>query len=167
MSGYVYDSYAAVDPYQGYGQAYAVPAYPAGAVPAGPAEELRTIFITGFPLDVKERELNNLLRFLPGYEVSEWPARGGNQRPARARAASSAGPAGRSRPAATPRGARRAQHGPRMPCWHGHRPSARPLPAAQRRAAGPRRAPAPGAVITRPRRAAHAPPPPPPCRPAR
>jgi hypothetical protein len=63
MSGYVYEAYGvhAVDPY---GQAYAVPAYPTGA-----GEESRTIFITGFPLDVKERELNNLLRFLPGYEV--------------------------------------------------------------------------------------------------
>ena len=28
------------------------------------------MFITGFPDDIKERELNNLLRFLPGYEVS-------------------------------------------------------------------------------------------------
>ena len=27
------------------------------------------MFITGFPDDVKERELNNMLRFLPGYEV--------------------------------------------------------------------------------------------------
>ena len=32
--------------------------------------QVRTIFVTGFPDDVKERELNNLLRFLPGYEVS-------------------------------------------------------------------------------------------------
>lgn len=31
--------------------------------------QVRTIFVTGFPDDVKERELNNLLRFLPGYEV--------------------------------------------------------------------------------------------------
>ena len=31
--------------------------------------ELRTVYITGFPQDVKERELNNLLRFLHGYEV--------------------------------------------------------------------------------------------------
>jgi hypothetical protein len=27
------------------------------------------VFVTGFPADVKERELNNMLRFLPGYEV--------------------------------------------------------------------------------------------------
>lgn len=33
------------------------------------ADEVRTVFITGFPDDVKERELNNMLRFLPGYEV--------------------------------------------------------------------------------------------------
>ncbi len=63
MSGYMYDAYGAhaADPYgQAYGQM--VPAY-------GGLEEVRTIFITGFPLDVKERELNNLLRFVPGYEV--------------------------------------------------------------------------------------------------
>lgn len=29
----------------------------------------RTLFVTGFPADMRERELNNLLRFLPGYEV--------------------------------------------------------------------------------------------------
>ncbi|KAG6764995.1 hypothetical protein POTOM_029009 [Populus tomentosa] len=34
-------------------------------------EEVRTIFITGFPDDVKERELQNLLRWLPGYEASQ------------------------------------------------------------------------------------------------
>mmetsp|Transcript_18014 Transcript_18014/g.32892 ORF Transcript_18014/g.32892 Transcript_18014/m.32892 type:complete len:263 (-) Transcript_18014:1965-2753(-) len=34
-------------------------------------EEIRTIFITGFPKDVKDRELNNLLRFLPGYSASQ------------------------------------------------------------------------------------------------
>lgn len=33
------------------------------------ADEVRTVFITGFPEDVRERELNNMLRFLPGYEV--------------------------------------------------------------------------------------------------
>ncbi len=37
------------------------------ALPA--ADEVRTVFITGFPEDVRERELNNMLRFLPGYEV--------------------------------------------------------------------------------------------------
>ena len=42
------------------------PAY--GAPPAS-ADEVRTIFISGFPADVKDRELNNLMRFLPGYEV--------------------------------------------------------------------------------------------------
>lgn len=35
-------------------------------------DEVRTLFITGFPEDVKERELNNLLRFLPAYEVTAW-----------------------------------------------------------------------------------------------
>ncbi|KAJ4838793.1 hypothetical protein Tsubulata_021612 [Turnera subulata] len=34
-------------------------------------DEVRTIFITGFPDDVKERELQNLLRWLPGYEASQ------------------------------------------------------------------------------------------------
>ncbi|MBA0778925.1 hypothetical protein Gotri_003211, partial [Gossypium trilobum] len=32
---------------------------------------VRTIFITGLPEDVKERELQNLLRWLPGYEASQ------------------------------------------------------------------------------------------------
>lgn len=32
---------------------------------------MRTIFITGLPDDVKERELQNLLRWLPGYEASQ------------------------------------------------------------------------------------------------
>ncbi|KAL3528518.1 hypothetical protein ACH5RR_007840 [Cinchona calisaya] len=36
-----------------------------------PVDELRTIFITGLPADVKERELQNLLRWLPGYEASQ------------------------------------------------------------------------------------------------
>ncbi|GFP90546.1 RNA-binding protein with multiple splicing 2, partial [Phtheirospermum japonicum] len=35
------------------------------------ADELRTIFISGLPEDVKERELQNLLRWLPGYEASQ------------------------------------------------------------------------------------------------
>lgn len=39
------------------------------AAPFGNPDEVRTVFITGFPPDVKERELNNMLRFLPGYEV--------------------------------------------------------------------------------------------------
>ncbi|XP_050136005.1 uncharacterized protein LOC126611672 [Malus sylvestris] len=34
-------------------------------------EEVRTIFITGLPEDVKEREIQNLLRWLPGYEASQ------------------------------------------------------------------------------------------------
>lgn len=39
------------------------------------ADEVRTVFITGFPEDVRERELNNMLRFLPGYEVRPRHAR--------------------------------------------------------------------------------------------
>ena len=62
-----YGSYA--PPPYSYPPPYSAPPpnYPAG--PAG-SDEVRTIFVTGFPGDVKERELNNLLRFLPGYEVS-------------------------------------------------------------------------------------------------
>lgn len=33
--------------------------------------KVRTIFISGLPEDVKERELQNLLRWLPGYEASQ------------------------------------------------------------------------------------------------
>ncbi|KAL0319517.1 UNVERIFIED_CONTAM: RNA-binding protein, processing factor 2a [Sesamum angustifolium] len=36
-----------------------------------PSDEVRTIFISGLPEDVKERELQNLLRWLPGYEASQ------------------------------------------------------------------------------------------------
>jgi hypothetical protein len=32
-------------------------------------DELRTIFVTGFPPDIKDRELINMCRFMPGYEV--------------------------------------------------------------------------------------------------
>ncbi|KAL8537871.1 hypothetical protein ACS0TY_012850 [Phlomoides rotata] len=35
------------------------------------SDELRTIFISGLPEDVKERELQNSLRWLPGYEASQ------------------------------------------------------------------------------------------------
>jgi hypothetical protein len=40
-----------------------------GAAAAGRihSNSTRTVFITGFPLDLKERELHNLLRFIPGY----------------------------------------------------------------------------------------------------
>lgn len=68
-----YESYGAPDIYAGYG-AYAAVPYGAAAPPvvAGyGGEDLRTVFITGFPNDVKERELNNLLRFIPGYEASQ------------------------------------------------------------------------------------------------
>ncbi|XP_039025773.1 RNA-binding protein with multiple splicing 2-like [Hibiscus syriacus] len=34
-------------------------------------DEVRTIFIMGLPKDVKERELQNLLRWLPGFEASQ------------------------------------------------------------------------------------------------
>lgn len=83
-----YDAYGgyqpppAADTYAPYGSYAPPPAYyppPYGAPPqaayggpppgAGGVDEVRTVFISGFPADVKERELNNLLRFLPGYEV--------------------------------------------------------------------------------------------------
>jgi hypothetical protein len=37
-----------------------------------PAGEPRSLFITGFPLNIRDRELNNLLRFIPGYEVYDY-----------------------------------------------------------------------------------------------
>lgn len=79
MSGFV-DAFgnatAQADPYAG---AFASP-FGGGAgqaqqalflSPGSPQDEIRTIFISGFPPDVKERELNNMLRFLPGYEASQ------------------------------------------------------------------------------------------------
>jgi len=33
--------------------------------------QVRTIFVLGFPPNVKERELQNLLRWWPGYEASQ------------------------------------------------------------------------------------------------
>uniref|UniRef100_A0A0C9SA94 TSA: Wollemia nobilis Ref_Wollemi_Transcript_4376_1943 transcribed RNA sequence n=1 Tax=Wollemia nobilis TaxID=56998 RepID=A0A0C9SA94_9CONI len=42
-----------------------------------PLEEVRTIFVLGFPRDVKERELQNLLRWWPGYEASQINFKGG------------------------------------------------------------------------------------------
>lgn len=52
------------------------PHLPVASVPIdnanrGNTDEIRTIFISGLPEDVKERELQNLLRWLPGYEASQ------------------------------------------------------------------------------------------------
>jgi len=51
------------------------PAYPPVSLPGVPTEEtpvpqeeLRTLYISGFPFDLKQREVHNLLRFFPGYE---------------------------------------------------------------------------------------------------
>ncbi|KMT03749.1 hypothetical protein BVRB_8g188970 [Beta vulgaris subsp. vulgaris] len=50
---------------------------PNSAIPMPPPphpsldEQVRTIFLSGLPEDVKERELQNLLRWLPGYEASQ------------------------------------------------------------------------------------------------
>jgi hypothetical protein len=38
---------------------------------AGGREDVRTIFVSGLPHDIRERELHNLLRFMPGYEASQ------------------------------------------------------------------------------------------------
>ncbi|MFS7950108.1 putative RNA recognition motif domain, nucleotide-binding alpha-beta plait domain superfamily [Helianthus anomalus] len=46
-------------------------ASPQSPMSLGGGEEVRTIFISGLPEDVKERELQNLLRWLPGYEASQ------------------------------------------------------------------------------------------------
>ncbi len=67
---YGHASYGAPPPYS-YPPPYGAPPHGSYPPPGGaPLDEVRTIFVTGFPPDVKERELNNLLRFLPGYEVS-------------------------------------------------------------------------------------------------
>ncbi|RCV30456.1 hypothetical protein SEVIR_6G104300v4 [Setaria viridis] len=64
---------AAAPPPPGAPGTAAVP--PPPPVPGAPgtaaADEVRTIFITGLPVDVKERELHNLLRWLPGFEASQ------------------------------------------------------------------------------------------------
>lgn len=64
---------AAAPPPPGAAASVAVP--PPPPVPGAPgtaaADEVRTIFITGLPADVKERELHNLLRWLPGFEASQ------------------------------------------------------------------------------------------------
>lgn len=48
-------------------------------------EIIRTIYISGFPHDVKERELNNMLRFLPGTLTRNQPWRKFNPCPYRSR----------------------------------------------------------------------------------
>lgn len=68
---YGHASYGAPPPYS-YPPPYGAPPHGSYPPPGGaPLDEVRTIFVTGFPLDVKERELNNLMRFLPGYEVKK------------------------------------------------------------------------------------------------
>lgn len=47
----------------------AVGSSPGGSEQGG--EEIRTLFVTGFPPDVHQRELHTLLRFFPGYEASQ------------------------------------------------------------------------------------------------
>jgi hypothetical protein len=52
-----------VQPYQ------PAPQYAPAYAPAYNPDELRTVFVTGFPEDVKDREVRNMCRFMPGYEV--------------------------------------------------------------------------------------------------
>lgn len=77
--GNIHSNAAATDPYTapalfapnpGAPAAYLYQA-PAAQPVANPADEIRTVFVSGFPHDVKERELHNLLRFMPGYEASQ------------------------------------------------------------------------------------------------
>lgn len=68
MSGFGYQAYPS-DPYAATYGGFATPG-PFGGVTSR-LDDVRTVFITGFPDDVKERELNNLLRFLPGYVASQ------------------------------------------------------------------------------------------------
>ncbi|KAE8670525.1 hypothetical protein F3Y22_tig00112127pilonHSYRG00067 [Hibiscus syriacus] len=48
-----------------------LPPPPVHHPPLSTHDEVRTIFITGLPEDVKERELQNLMRWLPGFEASQ------------------------------------------------------------------------------------------------
>lgn len=61
---------AQVQPYT----ATAAPAYVAAPQAQYPPynsnrDELRTIFVTGFPPDLRDRELTNMCRFMSGFEV--------------------------------------------------------------------------------------------------
>ncbi|PON71031.1 Splicing factor-like protein [Trema orientale] len=79
---------AGIHPYHQQWPPAAPPPPPPAAVTAPPppilvenpnrsaTDEVRTIFITGLPEDVKERELQNLLRWLPGYEASQVNSKG-------------------------------------------------------------------------------------------
>ncbi|KAI3433541.1 hypothetical protein D9Q98_003351 [Chlorella vulgaris] len=71
-----YAQFYGVQPHYAY---YAPPPQPAPIQqqPAPAADEVRTVFVSGFPDDVRERELNNMLRFLAGYEASQMHFRNG------------------------------------------------------------------------------------------
>lgn len=65
----------AEQPFVGY-HPTVISSLPGGGAASGPTlsptgEEIRTIFVTGFPQNVHERELHNLVCFLPGYEASQ------------------------------------------------------------------------------------------------
>lgn len=78
--GNLHGSPAVTDPYAAPALFAPMPGAPAAAymysssstaAMANPSDEIRTVFVSGFPHDVKERELHNLLRFMPGYEASQ------------------------------------------------------------------------------------------------
>lgn len=72
-----YEGYAAApDPYASYPGYAPAPVYGHAGYGA-PTEELRTVFITGFPNDIKERELENMLRFLPGFAACQLNTKAG------------------------------------------------------------------------------------------
>lgn len=58
-------------PTAGYGQGPPVAAAATAPSISAGSDDIRTLFVTGFPNNVRERELNNLMRFLPGYEASQ------------------------------------------------------------------------------------------------
>eukprot|EP00252_Welwitschia_mirabilis_P027811 TRINITY_DN967_c0_g2_i1.p1 TRINITY_DN967_c0_g2~~TRINITY_DN967_c0_g2_i1.p1 ORF type:complete len:305 (-),score=58.71 TRINITY_DN967_c0_g2_i1:188-1102(-) len=62
---------AGLHPHQYHTQWAPPSAVPTPYAPHNLVEEVRTIVLTGLPKDVKERELQNLLRWWPGYEASQ------------------------------------------------------------------------------------------------
>jgi hypothetical protein len=64
------NAFTAAAPIATYAPAQYVTAAPAQYATYTPnRDEIRTIFVTGFPMDVRERELTNMCRFMQGYEV--------------------------------------------------------------------------------------------------
>jgi hypothetical protein len=76
MNAYPYDYTVAAPPNDPYSASFAA-SFAANAYGPPTRDEVRTIFITGFPCDIKERELNNLMRFLPGYVACQMNRKNG------------------------------------------------------------------------------------------